>query len=253
MIERIEALGFHASIEGPPPLAIFEDKEPSEPSIPTSPSMAPNSPTLNLESTRNAQAEIQPHDMLPADSKIVKNCTMPKRDSSSTEMPTTFPSSSSGSSLSLDSNSSPPLGPALTAPILPAPTFSPIPLSDPPPPPPGSPPPAPPPDDAPAPPPGPPPSLPPPPPPPSDSFPFPSQRWAYYRTTYFQSDRLPVSLVSRPLPSLEAPPPPPSVPPPPPPPPSTSPPPPPEEPPKVLSEQERRKLLWERILAGQTG
>ncbi|KAG9100014.1 hypothetical protein FS749_016501 [Ceratobasidium sp. UAMH 11750] len=229
MIERIEALGFHASIEGPSPLAIFEDKEPSEPSIPTSPSPAPNSPALNLELTRNAQTEMQTHDMLPEDSKILNNCTMPERDSSSTEMPATIPS------------------PALTVPTLPAPTFPPMPPSDHPPPPLGSPPPAPPPDDQPPPPPGAPPSSPPPPPPP-DSFPFPPQRWAHYRTTYFQSDRLPVSLVSRRLPSLEAPPPPPSAPPP----PLTEPPPPPEEPPKVLSEQERRKLLWERILAGQT-
>ncbi|EUC55914.1 DUF836 family protein [Rhizoctonia solani AG-3 Rhs1AP] len=70
----------------------------------------------------------------------------------------------------------------------------------------------------------PPPDLPPPPPSdpppasplPPDSLPFPPRRWVHYRTTLFQSERLPISLVSRPLPAFaEAPPPPPSAPPPP--------------------------------------
>ncbi|CAE6464063.1 unnamed protein product [Rhizoctonia solani] len=115
-------------------------------------------------------------------------------------------------------------------------------------PPPGStPPPPPPPDDIPPPPPDFPPPLPkePPPgsPPPPDSLPFPPQRWAHYRTTLFQSERLPISLVSRPLPALsEAPPPPPSAP----------PPPSPPQPAKELTEQEKRRLLWEQIVAANS-
>ncbi|KAH7333881.1 hypothetical protein B0J17DRAFT_631429 [Rhizoctonia solani] len=116
-------------------------------------------------------------------------------------------------------------------------------------PPPGSTPPPPPPDDIPP----PPDDLPPPPPdfPPPDSLPFPPQRWAHYRTTLFQSERLPISLVSRPLPALsEAPPPPPSgVPPPP---PSAPPPPSPPQPAKELTEQEKRRLLWEQIVAANS-
>ncbi|CAE6459096.1 unnamed protein product [Rhizoctonia solani] len=102
----------------------------------------------------------------------------------------------------------------------------------------------------------PPPDLPPPPPnepppatpPPPDSLPYPPRRWVNYRTTLFQSERLPISLVSRPLPALPEAPPPPCGPPPPPP-SSPPPPPPPSSPPKGLTEQEKRRYLWEQILA----
>ncbi|CAE6421322.1 unnamed protein product [Rhizoctonia solani] len=86
---------------------------------------------------------------------------------------------------------------------------------------------------------------------PPDSLPFPPRRWVHYRTTLFQSERLPISLVTRPLPALaEAPPPPPSGPPPPP--PSAPPPPSPPQPPKQLTEQDKRRLLWEQIVAANS-
>ncbi|CAE6362291.1 unnamed protein product [Rhizoctonia solani] len=88
-------------------------------------------------------------------------------------------------------------------------------------------------------------------PPPPNSLPYPPRRWVDYRTTLFQSERLPISLVSRPLPALsEAPPPPPSSSPPAP--PSTLPPLSPPPPPKELTEQEKRRLLWEQIVAANS-
>ncbi|KAJ1303968.1 hypothetical protein OPQ81_008378 [Rhizoctonia solani] len=132
----------------------------------------------------------------------------------------------------------------------------PPPPEDLPPPPPIDLPPPPPTDDLPPPPPDcppPPPSEPPPAPPPlPDSLPFPPRRWVHYRTTLFQSERLPISLVSRPLPALaEVPPPPPSGLPPPPP-PSAPPPQLPPQLPKELTEQEKRRLLWEQIVAANS-
>ncbi|KAG9119864.1 hypothetical protein FRC07_004896 [Ceratobasidium sp. 392] len=194
VMTRIKASSFHDSMEGLPPLAIFEDMEEL-----TEPAPSANPPTS--------------HHMGHTEFSGTDNSTIPNQKSAPANIPATISSSSSDFSLSLDSNSSPPTHPASVAPAPPEPTSSPLP-------PPGYPPP---PDNS--------PSAPP------------------------SSDRLPVSLVSRRLPSLEEPPPPPppiSAPSPPPL-PSTPPPPPPEEPPKTLSEQERRKLLWERILAGQMG
>ncbi|KAG8732107.1 hypothetical protein FRC12_019427 [Ceratobasidium sp. 428] len=263
-MERIEALSFHDSMEKLPPLAIFENEDESN-DQPTniSPIAAPSRSTLYFEG--NIPTTEQTHSTHPAvPITDLKPSVIPNGSSMFSNTPETALSPSSDSSPSLDSDSFPPMGHIFAAPILPKPAIlptlpsdppPPLPPTDPPPPPPDEPPPPPPPDDIPPAPPGPPPSSPPPPPPP-DTLPFPPRRWAHYRTTYFQSDRLPVSLVSRRLPSLEdphPPPPPTLVPQPPPPPPPSTPPPPPNEPPKHLSEQEKRRLLWERILAGQSG
>ncbi|QRW10044.1 Zinc finger, CCHC-type [Ceratobasidium sp. AG-Ba] len=248
MLEKIESTKWHQSMEELPSLSIFENEELIETSTSAASSirnseLSPESRVAEKGVLTLGNSDVDGH---PTDlTTILDSDTMAHIAVTNTSP---FPHSS----LPPNSNALPPLissPPSVPASFL-VENLPPPPSDFPPPPPP-------PPPDGPAPPvpPGPPPSSPPPP-PPSDSLPFPPRRWAYYRTTYFQSDRLPVSLVTRRLPSLdevppppptEAPPPPPSSPPPPPP----NLPPPPEEPPRVLSEQEKRRLLWERILAEQ--